>query len=335
MSTLNEILSECYRRLRYPSSPPAAITTRLTALINESHGEIISLPQLSRLRDNVIPIVIPANVARSALPPAVSRILAITDRTNNNKLVQVPLSELRLSDPAQAFTGGYPMRYAVIGDQAVYRQPSAATGIWAASSAAGDTSQKVFVETINTSGVSGFALPFNIISAGTTLTGTTRVQIGTDTNHIQVNKFYLDSACAGYALLFDAATTGNELARIPIGATYSRYEAIEWWPVPTQATTLYVDVTRRVYDLVKGTDEPLLPRDYDDILIQGVLLREYLILNDSRYTQAKNDYEGMILKLTEWVMSDGDRLASLRPIPQGFNRLGSNYPNQAGEWWPF
>src|SRR5712691_6137428 len=104
------ILADSYRRLRYPSSPPAATTTRLTAFLNETHRDILTLPGLTKLRDRVWPVTLSAN-ARQGLPPIIGRIHAITDRANNYKLDGVPLGELRLDDPAQAFTGGFALRY--------------------------------------------------------------------------------------------------------------------------------------------------------------------------------------------------------------------------------
>ena len=323
---LTAILAECYRRLRYNAAPPAAVTTALTSLINEVHYDLLTMPELERLRDDVIPITALANQSRTGLPPSIVRVKAIVDRTNNHKLQQVPLAELRLIDPAKAFVGGYPLRYSVIGNVAVQIQPAAATGLWVASSAAGDTTQNAFVETIVTGGY-----PNNIITAGTLLTGTARVQIGTLATHIEVTRFYLDAACAGSISLYDAAVAGNELARIPIGKTFSRYLAVEWWPVQSADVIDYADVTRGVYDLVKGTDEPLIPFDFHDLLVQGVMYREYVRLDDSRLALANAAYEKGKQQLVDWVMNDGDRIASLRQIPSAWNRLGANYP---AEHWP-
>lgn len=318
---LTAILADCYRHLRYTSTPPAAVISRLTAWANETHREILAYPGLDRLRDDVMALTALANKARTGLPPTVARITAMTDRSNNFKLQQLPLRELRIMDPAQAFTGGYPMRYAVVGDQAVQIQPAAATGLWIVSSAAGDTTQKVWVETVTTGGY-----PNSVITAGTALNGTVRVAIGLLTTHIEVTKLYLDLPAVGYVSLYDAAAAGNELARIPIGDTYSRYLAVEWWPIQTQDTTEYCDYTRTIVDLVQGTDEPLLPRDFHWLLAVGTRRKEYELLDDSRLAQADADYRQGIAKLRSWVMNDGDQLASLRPLVQRWNILGGNYP---------
>lgn len=319
---LTDLQTQLYQRLRLPSSPPSATTTRLTAMINRVHTDILSNPALMRLRDDCIPVTALANQSRTGLPPIVARINGIVDRTNNLKLVQVPLSELRFNDPARAFTGGFPLRYSVIGNQAVQIQP-ATSGVWVVSSSAADTTQKAYVESIVTGGY-----PNQIISAGTALNGVTRVQVGALTSHIEVTRFYIDAVGAGSISLYDAAAAGNELARIPIGLTFSRYLAVEWWPIQTADVTDYADITRAVFDLVKGTDEPLIPVDFHDMILDGVLSMEWTVTDDARLGVAKANYQKQLDDLTNWVMNDGDRIASLRPMPLRWSPFGGSYPAQ-------
>lgn len=323
--TLTSLLAALYRDFNYTVTPPAAITTRLTYYLNRAQRELLTIPGLERLRDSVTPVTAFANTARTGLAVDVARIHKVTDRTNQISLVQVPLNVLRIIDPGQAFTGGYPWRYAVVGNQATQLQP-ATTGLWAASSAAGDTTQHVFVEGILTGGY-----PQNTIAAGTLLTGTSRVAIGARTDFIEVTKFYLDAVGVGFISLYDAAVAGNELARIPIGDTFSRYLAVEWFPIPTVNTTESVDYERRIFDMVNGTDEPLLPPDFHYLMELGAKVMEYEQVDDTRTTVARSEYEQGKTALKSFVMNDGDRIASLRPTRMGWNRLGPTYPNQG---WP-
>lgn len=319
---LTAIRAEVYRRLRYTSTPPTATQTRITALINEVHNDLCTLPGMDRLRDDTIIVTAFANRSRTGLPPSVARIMGIVDRTNNLKLQQVPLAELRGTDPAQAFTGGYPLRYSVIGNQAVQIQPAVTgAGLWVASSAGADMTQNVFVESMTLGGY-----PNQSLLAGTTLTGTSRVQIGARTDHVEVTRFYLDAAATGFVSLYDAAAAGNELARLPIGQTWSRYLAVEWWPLQTQDVTEYADIQREIYDLVNGTDEPLIPTDFHSLIVQGVLMREYVMLDDTRVAITRAEYIQGCNDMSSFVMDNGDRIASLRPFPQRWSRLGGNYP---------
>ena len=322
---LTSALAALYRDFNYPSTPPTAITTRLTDFLNRIQREIMTIPELLHLRDDVTPATAFANVARTGLPVSVNRILGITDRSNQIRLEQVPLAELRMTDPGQAFTGGYPWRYSVIGNQAVQQQP-ATTGLWVVSSAAGDTTQKAYVEGTLTGGY-----PQNYISAGTTLNGVTRVAVGARTDFIEVTKFYVDSVGVGFISLYDAAAAGNELARIPIGNTYSRYWAVEWFPIPTANVTEYVDYERAIFDLVNGTDQPLIPDDFYPLWLKGAKVLEYEKIDDSRKAAKRAEYEQDKLNLKSFVMNDGNRIASLRPTRMGWNRLGADYPASG---WP-
>lgn len=319
---LGAIRSVLYRRLNYVPPQPSVIA-RLDDFINETHRELCSLPELERIRLDVTPITVYANTARTGLPPVIARLKAVTDRTNQLKLQQVPLADLRLQDPGQQNTGSYPLRYAVIGNQAVYRPP-ATTGLWAVSSSASDTTQKAYVESVTTGGY-----PNQPTLTGTILTGTSRVQIGTLTSHIEVTKFYIDNVGLGSVSLYDAVTAGNELARIPIGQSNSRYWAVEWSPIPTSDTTEYVDYERQIYDLTQASDEPLLPPDYHSLIGVGARMKEYEYLDDTRLIAARQFYEAGKDALKSFMNDDGDRMGSLRPTRQRWSRLGGTYPSES------
>lgn|GEM_PF-3156796 len=323
---LATILGRLYRRFDYTGNPvPQAVTSRLLDFVNETHRELLSMPGMEKLRDDVMAITAYNGIARTGLPPIIARINAIVDRTNNVKLDQVPLRQLRIMDPAQRFVGGYPVRFAFIGRQAVYRQPGgstpAASGLWAASTSASDTTQKVFIESIVTGG-----LPNSPLTAGTVLTGTARVQIGSLTTHLEVTKFYVDNVCTGTISLYDAAAAGNELGVIPIGHMNSRYQAVEWSPIQQQDVTEYVDFQRMITDLADATEEPMLPPDFHELIVIGASKREYQKIDDSRYTDTAQQYEAGKIALKNFVMNNGDRVSSLRPIRQPWSRLGGTYP---------
>lgn len=315
------MLAELYRLLHYTTAPPAATTSRLTGFLNDTQRELLTTPGIARLRDNVMPATAKANTARTALPPTVSRINAITDRLNNQKLRQVPISELRLIDPSESFIGGFPVRYAVVGQVQVQIQPTHATGLWASSTSTADTSQTAYVESVTTGGY-----PYQDSKA---LSGQNRVQIGTAasrTDHIEVNKFYTSATIAGYVSLWNASAGGDELARIEPGNTFARYLAVEWHPIQTADVTEWVDYTRTIFDLVNGFDEPLLPDDFHQVLVIGALAKEYLFANDGRHQVAAKDYGTGVKALMSYVLNDGDRITSLRHLGIGFSRLGSMYP---------
>lgn len=319
---LTALQAALYDDLRYTASPPAAIIARILRNINLVQRELLTLPGMERLRDDVIAVTALANTARSGLPPSVARIKAIVDRTNNHKLDQVPLTELRLNDPSGAFIGGFPLRYANTGFRNVQVQPSAATGLWAVSSSAADTTQTIRVQTLTTGGYQ--------YTDSKALNGVTRVQIGaiaTRTDHIEVTKCYLTAVAAGYVSLFTAAAAGTELIRLEPGQLYSRFLTVEWHPVQTADATLYADVELAIQDLVNGTDEPMLPQDFHDLITRGVRIKEYELTSDDRLPQTVVEQERRKNALRSWVLDDGDRIASLRPEPIRWSRLGAMFPS--------
>jgi hypothetical protein len=223
-------------------------------------------------------------------------------------------------DPSQNFVAGYPYAYAPTGYAQVQYQPAAATGLWASSSSAADTTQTAYIETITTGGYSYRDLKV--------LNGVTRVPFGATvrTDHEQVERFYLSAAVAGYVSLWNAAVAGDELARIEPGKTFARYLTVEWQPVQTADTTLYLDFTRTIFDLVNGFDEPLIPDDFHYVVVNGAMMKECLFINDNRYGAAASEYQKGQRDLVSFVMNDGDRITSLRKMPYGFSRLGAFYP---------
>lgn len=325
--TFAEILTECYSLLRLPAAPPAATIARIKASVNRTHRKLLSTPGISRLRDDVMPITAFAGIARSGLPPVVSRIRGITDRLNNVPLLEIALADIRVMNASQTFASGYPTHFAVVGYRPVQLQPTVATGLWAVSSSATDTAgPAVFVQTFTTGGYS--------LSDTEPLTGLTRVAIGTGTprvDHIEVTRFYLSAACVGDISLWTAASGGTELARIEVGKTSQHYLTVEWFPVQSGDSTEYVDYTRNIPDLVQNFDEPLLPIDFHSLLGLGARIREYELLDDDRLAGAMRDYREEVAALTSYVLNDGDQIASLRSRT-GVRRsaFGSNYPATGG-----
>jgi hypothetical protein len=191
--------------------------------------------------------------------------------------------------------------------------------LWAVSTSAGDTAPTVQVEAIRAGGYVDFP-------SATTLTGTSRVQIGSQTDYVEVIKFELSAACQGQIVLYDAVTSGNELARIGVGFTYSRYLGLTLFPQPSSAIPYSVDYTRNIPDLASPSDEPLLPPDFHWIVVRGSLAREYDFQKDQRYSTTQEEYKAGVLELRNFVQTDGSDLISLRLPRPRFSQLGPNFP---------
>lgn len=320
--TLTQILQDLYRRLGYASSPDAGVTTRLTSFVNQTHRQILAKPGMERLRDDTITFASVASQPRYTLPPNVARIKTIHDRTSLRRLKSLSLDDLRAGDPGLT-SGGTPDFWVSIGYQAVAEQPSAATALYVVSDSASDTTQAVKTETVVTGGYT--------TSASTTLTGTSRAQVGTLSTHIEVTKFYLDAAAVGNVSLYTASSGGTELARLGIGKTYGRWIGIQLWPTPSAVVTYHVDYTRVIADMSNGTDEPLLPEDFHYLLVDGTLIKEWTKKDDlSRRQAAQKDFDDGMKALRNWVLFPPDFDANAgQGAPEGSN-LGGWFP--AGRW---
>lgn len=319
---LNAIELDVCRRLNYSDVPPPAVKSRLDGFVNQRHRQILAMPGMARLRDDSITFASVASQSTYAMGPAVSRINTIYDGTTNQlKLEERTIQWLRRVDPRLA-SAGTPEAWIPLSIKQTQAQP-ATTGLWAVSTSASDT-QQVFVESVRTGG-------YGNVSAATTLTGTSRVQIGTLTDHLGVEKFYLSTPAIGAVSLYDAVTAGNLLATIPIGSMYARYLTIQLWPTPSGVVTYTVDYTREIADMVNASDEPLLPPDFHYLLSVGVRLDEYEKLDDQRRVLMQDQWDKGIKRLQHYVINSGDYLIvpgeSRRPR---LSNLGAGFP--PGVW---
>lgn len=315
---LSAIQGSLYERLRYDVQPPAAVVTRLTHWINELHHQILSKRAMSRLRDGLM--TFPSVIGQTAygLPPNISRINSIFDTTNKVKLTERPLRWLRAVDPGLAAIGGPSYYWINTGFQAVAKHPGT-TGVWAVSTSSSDTVPVVSVEAFRSGGY--YDLP-----PVTPLQGLTRVQIGAQVDYTEVIKFELSQPCVGQIVLYDASTSGNELARIPVGKTYARYLGISLFPQPASVITYTMDYTRNIPELVNPTDEPVLPEDFHWLLVRGTEAREYQFQQDARSQVAQAEYDAGIVEMRQFVQTDGADLISRRLPRPRFSQLGPNFP---------
>jgi hypothetical protein len=125
-----------------------------------------------------------------------------------------------------------------------------------------------------------------------------------------------------------ASDPAGTLATIPIGQQFARYMAIQLWPTPGSVITYHVDYTRVIPDMVNAADEPLLPEDFHDLLVEGALVKEWTKKDDGdRRAEAKRVFEAGERELQSWVQSNADTVASLRPAGLSrFSQLGASYP---------
>jgi hypothetical protein len=221
---------------------------------------------------------------------------------------------------------GTPEVYIPLGQQAVKQVPATTgTGLWAASSSASDTVPTVAIEAIRVDG-------YPHTPSNTTITGVTRVAIGTLTDYIDVTQFMVSAACVGDVTLYDAAAAGNVLGVIPRGATSARYQCFALFPTPSAVLPYTIDVEHDPYALSAANDEPLLPLKFHRLLAIGARVKEYEKEGNERYPVAKREFDeavsDMIYQVTcspDYVMVPGHT-----PSRDGGSNLGPWYPG--GRW---
>jgi hypothetical protein len=321
--TKAELLAILYERLNYQTSPASTVTTRLGNLLNEVQRSILRRPGIAKLRDTATGLTFAsvANQSCYGLPPVVSNVKSITDRTNDRDLEPLSVLALRKGDPGLDATGT-PYGYVPFGIRPILMLP-AATGLWVASSSASDTTQVAQVNGVRTGGIESG-------DAAGTLSGLTRVAIGgagAFTDYVDVLTFTISAVGVGVITLYDAATLGNTLAVIPIGRTSQQYWLVQLYPTPDAANTYYVDGKQRAPEMDDTVDVPVLPEEFHDLLIHGALMREYLKQSDPRYREAKMLFDEGVKALEFFLTSPPGEIPVLgRPAAAGRSRLGSWYP---------
>lgn len=323
--TLAAMLAELYRRGRYASTPATDVTTRLTGFLNEVQQEIAGDVRLASLRRGETTFATTASQAEYGLSPQIGRITTIRDTTNRWPLRYRSLEWYRAAYPNQATQNGTPDSYVELGLKPVKLQPAAATGVWAASTSAGDTTQTVSLEAIRTGG-------YVHLPSVTTLTGTSRVQLGAQTDYIEIIDWYLSATPAGDVTLFDAAASGNVLGVIPKGQTRVTYPWIAFAPTPSASLTYSLDYERLITDLAVSTDEPAwIPPMFHRILPIGARWKEYEYQSDDRVTQAIQQYGLVLSQLVAYTNNPPGAILVPGGYRSGRSDLGPNYP--AGTVW--
>jgi len=326
--TFIELQNDTLDKLNYNPglTIPDQVRSRVQRELNTAHKRLLTLPGMSRLRDRVSTFASVADQSLYPLNQNIARINRIYETTNNIRLTDRTLDWLRM-DPVGSLTDtGTPVVYVPLGYRATILDP-ATTGLWAASSSASDITQTVSAQTIRTGGYSTPIQP-------TTLTGTTRVQLGTLTSHVDVVRFWINQVCQGDVTLYDAAAAGNVLAVIPAGATSSRYFAIYLYPTPASAVTYTVEHQIAIPEMYQEYDEPLIPVEFHFLLVSSVRYEELLIKQE--YASADRvllkELQPGIINLRSYIQNLDDTVV----VPGGDdpsrmgNNLGSMYPR--GRW---
>lgn len=308
------------RRNKNATTLDSATDTRLGDFLNESHRELLSEVGMARLRDDILTFATVASQQRYAVvEQGIAKIHRIWETTNDHRLKKRSLAWLRETD-ADPPTG-VPDYWIPLSSTQVAVQPADASEIFVKSTAAGDTGT-CRIEGIITGGYRR--------TASVTMTGVTAVSLSTlITSFIEIDKFYLSVAAVGTVTLHEDSGTGTELARLAIGDAYARYLSFLLYPTPAAVVTHSMDVTRSIADMSQDFDEPLIPEDFHDLLLDMADLKELTKGDDpDRHRLVEAHRVKRRNEFREWVFGGGDPEDG--SDASGGSNLGSWFP--AGRW---
>lgn len=296
----------------------STIPTRYKDSLNEAHRAILRTPGLDSLRYGLVTFSSVANQQRYALPvQGIARVNRVWDPTNTRTLEYRTLDWLRQVDPNPQ--GGTPTIYIPAGYADAHTQPSDASAIYVKSTSASDTGT-AYVEGILSTG--------EYRSVSVVMTGTTAVNVSSAiSTWAQITKFYLSTAAVGTVTLNEDSGVGTELARITIGKSRGQYFALLLEPLPSGVVTYSCDVLHGIPDMANDTDEPLVPEDFHDLLIDLAEIKELRKQDDpERWRMLRESVAENTRTLLTFIKAHPDYRPRLgRPDP-GFSRFGNWFP---------
>ncbi len=326
IQTFGEMLAALYIDLKNGSSPASDVTTRYKRLLNEAERHILRAANQTLLREIELPLTSVVSQKTYGLPAVFDSSITTVQPSVGDRLVMRTQTWLKSMDPQETASGN-PYVWIPEGLQAVARHPSA-TGVWAASTNAADTTQQVRVTAVRTMGDIAPQLT-------ATLTGTSRVAIGSYTDLRAILRFGLSAAAVGDVTLYDAAVSGNTLAVIGIGRVYSRYAGIRLWPTPGTALDYTIRGNVAMPPMVDDNDIPRVPAEYADALSTYVRMREYKTnrADVERFSMEREEWERVLGELR----SSSQFPADYRPVAGHsgelrWNNLGGEYPPDGWGW---
>ena len=110
MATFLQIQDDALERLNLPTDVSSSARTRIKRFINEGYRLLLADTGMGRLRDSTTTISVVAGTAEYTV--TATKIHFVRDTTNDLRLTEVSLGDLRTLDPGDSSTGN-PTHYAV------------------------------------------------------------------------------------------------------------------------------------------------------------------------------------------------------------------------------
>lgn len=316
------------RRGATSSTLVSATATRYQEALNETHRAILRAPGFEQLRRATVTFASVADTQQYALPmDGIARVERIFETTNDRSLQYHDIGWLRANDPDPV--SGTAWAWIPAGFQEVHTQPADASEVFVKSTSASDaTTTTASSSTDVTAYVEGIITGGYARTANVAMTGASAVSLSSAiTNFIRITKFYLSTAASGTVTLHEDSGSGTELSKIAVGDSRAQFYSVFLYPTPSSVITYTADILRTVLDMSNDTDEPLLPEDFHDVLVDGAELRELTKQDDPhRWTLLQQRYRDGVRDLRSFVINHPDWSPQWGGGMAGISRLGSEFP---------
>lgn len=312
--TLADLETDVYSRTNKNLTADAVTKARIDRFLNQRMRRILTDVGIGELREAVFTFASVAGQQMYALPQAIAKVHRIWDPATRRRLLLVPLETIR--DIVQT-ASSIPMGWAPYGYAEVAVQPSDASAIYAKSTSAGDV-QTLYLDVMLSTGERR--------TISQVLTGVSALQVGTLSTITVIERIYVNTVAIGTITILEDSGVGTELARITIGKTAPRYQAILLDCPAAAAVTYSVDASWQIEDMAQAGDVPPIPEDFHWLIACGARMDEYEKTDDDRYTKAMADWNRGLVAL-KWFLA---QQSVNRQSYQTPSNLGAYYP--AGRW---
>jgi len=253
-----------------------------------------------------------AGQAYLALPGDCAHVRQIANKTQEITYHEKGL-ENAVSDKIATFnTQGTPYFYSTLGikptkmplaaDQTIWTASEDALGVSIAHRVGGlNSNDDQFAESITSNGADG----------------TTRVVSTATYRHgWSIDTFGTSKVLAYGLIMYDAASSGNEIARIKVGYQQSRYYIIQFEQPPSSTDNLHIIYKKSVPPMINNDDLPMIP--VADVLIEAAIgkMRQF----DEQYSQSsmhKRDASDQLAAILSAKDLQREQVLQMRPRFRG------------------
>lgn len=287
-------VSEMIANVNSECKPATNLNNKIIRDLNRGQKIIMSKRNWtwSHVKDAQLDTV--ANTETYALSPLVDLAKVIVIRDPNRKYVLEYMTEaaFRVAFPEQTQTSGDPLIFRHVGKSPVHFTPTNSQLSFVSDDAA-DTTQTVFVQGLNDSGI--------LVKEVVTLTGLAPVAT-VNTYNGRMFSLFKSAATAGTVTVTSNAGAVTNVVIAPQVRSVD-HPLFAFYPIPDGVGPIYYDYNFKVQELISTTDVSLIPEQYHDAIELYAISKMYKALNRVDLAQdAMNEF----LRRIEDMKNDDD-----------------------------